>query len=161
MRAVIQRVCNASVAVASTSSSTETRPPRDQVVGSIDRGLLVLLGVEKDDNQQDLNYLFNKTIGLRIFEDADQKMNLSLTDIGGQLLVVSQFTLLGDVQKGKRPSFINAADPATAKCLYEAFVQLARDAGIETATGMFQTDMAVSLVNDGPVTILLDSRKRF
>ena len=149
MRAVIQRVTQSSVVV-------------DQsVTGEIGRGLLVLLGIEKDDTPADLKYTFEKTIGMRIFEDEDGKMNLSLLDISGQLLVVSQFTLLGDVRRGRRPSFVDATQPEIANQLYEEFVSLARDKGIDTQTGIFQADMAVQLINDGPVTILIDSRKKF
>jgi D-tyrosyl-tRNA(Tyr) deacylase len=149
MRAVIQRVSRASVTV------------DQKIVGEINRGLLVLLGVEKQDEVKDLDYLVNKTLGLRIFEDEDGKMNRSVMDVEGQLLVVSQFTLLGNVQKGKRPSFVNAAAPEIANQLYQQFVSQARAAGVKTETGIFQADMAVELINDGPVTILLDSRKRF
>jgi D-tyrosyl-tRNA(Tyr) deacylase len=149
MRAVIQRVSRANVVVEQTTT------------GDIGVGLLVLLGVEKEDTQDDLRYTFNKTVGLRVFPDEHQKMNRSLKDVGGQLLVVSQFTLLGDVRKGQRPSFINAADQEMANRLYEAFVTLGRDHGIDVQTGIFQAQMAVELVNDGPVTILVDSRKRF
>lgn len=148
MRAVIQRVSRASVTV------------DQKIVGEIEQGLLVLLGVEKEDGSKDLSYLVNKTLGLRIFEDDAGKMNLSVTDIGGQLLVVSQFTLLGNVQKGKRPSFGDAAEPDIAKELYQQFVQQTRAAGVKTETGIFQANMAVELINDGPVTIMLDSRKR-
>ena len=149
MRTVIQRVTGASVTV------------DQKVVGEIAQGLLVLLGVEKDDDAKDLSYLVNKTLGLRIFEDDDGKMNRSVVDVGGDLLVVSQFTLLGNVQKGKRPSFVDAAEPSIANELYQQFVQQTRAAGVKTETGIFQADMAVELINDGPVTILLDSRKRF
>ncbi len=149
MRVVIQRVSRASVTV------------DQKIVGEIAQGLLVLLGVEKQDDSNDLSYLVNKILGLRIFEDDAGKMNLSVTDIGGQLLVVSQFTLLGNVRKGKRPSFGDAAEPELANELYQQFVQQTRAAGVKTETGVFQADMAVELVNDGPVTILLDSRKRF
>ena len=149
MRTVIQRVTRASVTV------------DQKVVGEIAQGLLVLLGVEKDDDAKDLSYLVNKTLGLRIFEDDDGKMNRSVVDVGGDLLVVSQFTLLGNVQKGKRPSFVDAAEPNIANELYQQFVQQTRAAGVKTETGIFQADMAVELINDGPVTILLDSRKRF
>ena len=132
-----------------------------KITGEIGRGLLVLLGIEKKDTQADLKYMFEKTIGLRIFEDEQNKMNLSLLDVSGQMLVVSQFTLLGDVRKGRRPGFNDAAPPEVANQLYEEFVALARDKGIDTHTGIFQADMKVQLVNDGPVTILLDSRKKF
>ena len=149
MRAVIQRVTRASVVV------------NESTTGEIGVGLLVLLGVEKGDTLNDLKYMVNKTVGLRVFEDEQQKMNLSLAEIGGQMLVVSQFTLLGDVRRGQRPSFISAAEPELANQLYEAFVSMGRERGIDTQTGIFQADMAVELVNDGPVTILIDSRKRF
>ena len=132
-----------------------------QVVGQIDQGLLVLLGVEPDDTETDAQQLADKTIQLRIFDDADGKMNLSLTDVGGSLLVVSQFTLLGDCRKGRRPSFIQAAPPEIAERLYEAFVAAAGAQGIRVATGKFRAMMQVELVNDGPVTLLLDSKKRF
>lgn len=149
MRAVIQRVTRASVVV------------NQSTTGEIGVGLLVLLGVEKGDAADDLKYLVNKTVGLRVFEDEYQKMNLSLGVAGGQMLVVSQFTLLGDVRRGQRPSFIDAADPELANQLYEQFVSMVRERGIDVQTGIFQADMAVELVNDGPVTILVDSRKRF
>jgi D-tyrosyl-tRNA(Tyr) deacylase len=149
MRAVIQRVSSASVNV-------------DQsVTGQIDQGLLVLLGVGQGDGQTDLDYIFRKTVGLRVFEDADGKMNLSLRDVGGQLLVVSQFTLYGDVRRGMRPGFGAAAAPEDANSLYLQFVQMAKDNGFDTQTGTFQADMQVTLVNDGPVTVLLDSKKLF
>ena len=149
MRAVIQRVSSASVSVDQT------------VTGEIKLGLLVLLGVGQGDTLADLDYVFQKTVGLRIFEDGQGKMNLSLQDVGGQLLVVSQFTLFGDVRKGKRPFFGDAAAPEQANELYDAFVQRAKEAGIHVQTGVFQADMQVSLVNDGPVTIMLDSQKLF
>ena len=149
MRAVIQRVSSASVCVDETIS------------GEIKSGLLVLLGVGQGDTLADLDYIFQKTIGLRVFEDDHGKMNLSLQDVGGQLLVVSQFTLFGDVRKGKRPSFGDAAPPEQANELYEAFVKRAKEESIHVQTGVFQADMQVSLVNDGPVTILLDSKKLF
>jgi len=149
MRAVIQRVTQSSVVV------------NDATTGEIGQGLLVLLGVEKDDSAVDLKYTLEKTIGLRVFEDDQGKMNLSLADVSGQLLVVSQFTLLGDVTKGRRPSFIKAAAPEIANRLYEEFVSMARDKGIDVQTGVFQADMTVHLTNDGPVTILIDSRKKF
>ncbi|MEM7784155.1 MAG: D-aminoacyl-tRNA deacylase [Planctomycetota bacterium] len=149
MRAVIQRVSSANVSV------------DGQMVGSIGAGLMVLLGVEEEDSLKDLQYIFNKTTGLRVFEDQQGKMNLPLSAIGGELLVVSQFTLLGDVRKGKRPSFIKAAKPELANQYYKQFIQMAREGGISVASGIFQADMSVSLVNEGPVTILLDSRKQF
>ncbi len=147
MRAVIQRVRRASVTV------------EDQIVGQIERGLLVLFAVEGPDGQTDLNYLVDKTTGLRIFEDACGKMNLSVQDIEGELLVVSQFTLYGDVRKGKRPSFIKSAAPAEANRLYEEYVDRLRQKGFRVETGIFGAKMQVELVNDGPVTILLDSSK--
>ena len=149
MRAVIQRVSRASVVV------------NESTTGEIEIGLLVLLGVEKGDTHVDLKYTLNKAVGLRVFEDENQKMNLSLADVGGQMLVVSQFTLLGDVRKGQRPGFNNAAEPELANQLYEQFVSMGRERRIDVQTGIFQADMAVELVNDGPVTILVDSRKRF
>ena len=149
MRAVIQRVSSASVTV------------DNQFTGQIKKGLLVLLGVGQGDTLADLDYIFQKTIGLRVFEDDQGKMNLSLQDVGGQLLVVSQFTLFGDVRRGKRPSFGDAAQPKQANELYETFVQRAKENDIHVQTGVFQADMQVSLVNDGPVTILLDSKKTF
>jgi D-tyrosyl-tRNA(Tyr) deacylase len=149
MRAVVQRVSQASVFV------------RDAVVGQIGRGLLVLVGVEENDTANDAQYLSEKIIGLRIFEDEQGKMNRSLQDINGAVLVVSQFTLLGDVRRGKRPSFIRAADAQLGKMLYEQLVAQLRQQRIPVATGEFQAQMSVALVNDGPVTILLDSRKQF
>jgi D-tyrosyl-tRNA(Tyr) deacylase len=147
MKAVLQRVTRASVTV------------DDQIVGQIGQGLLVLLGVEPDDTEADAQQLADKTIQLRIFDDADGKMNLALTDVGGALLVVSQFTLLGDCRKGRRPSFIQAAPPEIAGRLYEAFVAAAGAQGVRVATGKFRAMMQVELVNDGPVTLLLDSKK--
>jgi len=149
MRGVLQRVTRASVTV------------DGQVIGEIGRGLVVLLGVEQDDTEADAHQLADKTIQLRIFDDADGKMNLGLTDVGGSVLVVSQFTLLGDCRKGRRPSFIQAAPPELAERLYETFVAAVGVQGIPVATGKFRAMMQVELVNDGPVTILLDSRKRF
>jgi D-tyrosyl-tRNA(Tyr) deacylase len=130
-------------------------------VGEIGAGLLVLLGVGKTDAEPAVDYLVEKVIGLRIFEDAEGKMNLSVQDIGGAVLVVSQFTLHGDVRRGKRPSFDAAARPEEAKRLYEYFVAKVRAAGLRCATGQFQAMMEVELVNSGPVTILLDSEKQF
>ena len=149
MRAVIQRVSSASVMVA------------NEIVGQVGQGTLILLGVEQGDVEQDAKYLADKTAGLRIFADEDDKMNKSLLDIEGEALVVSQFTLLGDVRKGRRPSFIKAAGPDEGNRLYLCFVNYQRQHGITVATGQFQTDMEVALVNDGPVTILLDSKKLF
>jgi D-tyrosyl-tRNA(Tyr) deacylase len=146
MRAVIQRVSCASVAVA------------DQTVGEIGLGFLVLLGVENNDTDTDLNFILNKTIGLRVFDDAQGKMNLALRDVGGQMLVVSQFTLLGDTRKGMRPSFTRAAPPEIANVMYEEFVRQVIETGIEVQTGQFGADMQVNLTNDGPVTIWLNSR---
>ena len=149
MRAVIQRVKEASVDV------------DGRTIGKIADGLLIFLGVEDGDDTSDLQYVYQKTTGLRIFQDDDGKMNRSVSDVGGELLVVSQFTLLGDVRKGKRPSFTASAAPERAKELYEAFCDLARNDGFSVATGEFGAHMEVKLLNDGPVTILLDSRKRF
>jgi len=132
-----------------------------EVTGQIGRGFLVLLGIANDDAQEDLIYLAQKVIGLRVFEDAEGKMNLSVADVGGSMLVVSQFTLYGDCRKGRRPSFIEAARPEIAEPLYRNFVAEVRGQGIPVETGRFQTEMQVSLVNDGPVTILVDSRKQF
>lgn len=149
MRAVVQRVSRCRVQV------------EGKVVGEIGPGLLVLLGVSKTDNESAANYLTNKILGLRIFEDAQEKMNLSVLDQQGEMLVVSQFTLYGDVRRGKRPSFDGAARPEEAKRLYEYFVQKVRAAGLRCETGEFQAMMDVELVNQGPVTILLDSEKAF
>jgi D-aminoacyl-tRNA deacylase len=131
------------------------------VVGEIGAGLLVLLGVSKADNEASADYLVEKIIGLRIFEDAEEKMNLSVQDSGGAVLVVSQFTLYGDVRRGKRPSFDAAARPEQAKRLYEYFVGKLRAAGLHCETGQFRAMMEVELVNSGPVTIMLDSEKQF
>ncbi|MFI5113800.1 MAG: D-aminoacyl-tRNA deacylase [Terriglobales bacterium] len=149
MRAVIQRVSRAKVTV------------NGQIAGEIGLGLLVLLGVGAGDTREDADYLAEKTLGLRIFEDPDGKMNLSTADVSGALLVVSQFTLYGDVRRGKRPSFDAAAPPQPARELYEYFVGKIRAAGLRCETGRFQEMMQVELVNDGPVTILLDSNKAF
>lgn len=149
MRAVVQRVKRCRVVV------------QDHVVGEIGQGLLVLLGVGKSDTELSADYLVDKVLGLRIFEDAQGKMNLSVQDQTGEVLVVSQFTLYGDVRRGKRPSFDGAAEPANAKKLYEYFVDKVRAAGVRCETGQFQAMMAVELVNSGPVTILLDSDKLF
>jgi D-tyrosyl-tRNA(Tyr) deacylase len=132
-----------------------------QIAGQIGRGLLVLLGVTHDDTQADVDYLAEKTTGLRVFEDDAGKMNRSVLDVGGQVLVVSQFTLWGDCRRGKRPSFTAAAAPELAEPLYEAFVAAVQRLGVPTSTGTFRAHMDVALVNDGPVTLLLDSRKAF
>lgn len=149
MRAVIQRVSRAKVTV------------NDEITGEIGKGLLILLGISVNDSEKDVLYLLEKTLNLRIFEDGEEKMNLSLLDISGELLIVSQFTLYGDVRKGRRPSFIQAASPEKANELYESFVKEARKQVSKVQTGKFQAMMDVALVNDGPVTILLDSEKQF
>lgn len=149
MRAVVQRVSRASVKVDGAT------------IGSIDRGLLVLLGVAISDSEADADYLADKIAGLRIFEDNDGKMNLSVAEAGGGVLAVSQFTLYGDVRRGRRPSFDEAARPEQARKLYEYFVEKIRAAGLRCETGQFQAMMQVELVNEGPVTIMLDSRKAF
>ena len=149
MRAVVQRVSRASVTI------------NEAVAGEIGCGLLVLLGVGAGDTRADADYLAEKIIGLRIFEDGNGKMNLSVAEVGGALLVVSQFTLYGDARKGKRPSFDAAAPPQQARELYEYFVEKIRAAGLRCETGRFQETMQVELVNEGPVTILLDSGKGF
>lgn len=145
MKAVIQRVTRASVEVAG------------EPIGRIDAGLLVLLGVAKEDSKADAEYIADKLIGLRIFSDADGKMNRSVVDIGGQLLIVSQFTLLGETTKGRRPGFDRAAPPEQARTLYEHVVSLVRDRGIRVETGRFGALMHVSLENEGPVTFILNS----
>lgn len=132
-----------------------------EVTGRIGKGFLVLLGVEDGDGQNEVVYMAQKVVGLRVFEDADGKMNLGLAEVGGAVLVVSQFTLLGDCRKGRRPSFIQAARPEIADELYRAFCAEVRSQGIEVQTGRFQTHMNVELVNDGPVTLLIDSHKQF
>lgn len=149
MRAVIQRVSEASVCV------------DQQTVGVIDKGLMVLLGVAREDTHHDATYLAEKTAGLRIFEDDNGKMNRSVEDIDGGVLVISQFTLLGDCRKGRRPGFTDAAPPELADQLYEEYVAALRRRGVNVATGVFRANMQVALVNDGPVTMLLDSRKKF
>jgi D-tyrosyl-tRNA(Tyr) deacylase len=149
MRAVVQRVSRAQVAV------------DGEVVGDIGRGLLVLLGVTHTDDEADADYLAGKIAGLRVFEDENGKMNLDTAAVSGGILVVSQFTLYGDVRRGKRPSFDAAAQPERARQLYEYFVERIRDVGLPCQTGRFQEMMQVELVNDGPVTILLDSTKTF
>lgn len=148
MRAVVQRVLNASVAIGGT------------VKGEIGKGYLVLLGIEENDTEKDLDYIAEKLLGLRVFEDEAGKMNRSVLDAGGSILLVSQFTLYGDARKGRRPSFIRAAKPEKAIPLYEAMIARLR-AALPVETGEFGADMQVSLVNDGPVTILLDSERTF
>ena len=147
MRAVFQRVTRASVKV------------DGETVGQINKGLLVLLGVAQDDTEADADYLADKVVGLRVFEDADEKMNLAVTDVCGAILAVSQFTLYGDMRRGRRPSFDAAARPEQARKLYQYFVEKIRAAGVRCETGIFQAMMEVELVNDGPVTILIDSKK--
>ncbi|GAB1482811.1 D-aminoacyl-tRNA deacylase [Treponema sp.] len=149
MRAVVQRVRDASVAVDA------------RLVGSIGRGVLVYLGVASGDSEKDAEYLADKVANLRIFMDSEEKMNLSCLDVGGAALVISQFTLLADARKGRRPSYSEAAEPETARVLYEYFVQKLEAAGIVTSKGQFQATMDVSYVNEGPITILLDSKKKF
>ncbi len=149
MRAVLQRVSSAKVSV------------ENEVIGKIGKGILVLLGISRDDTKKEAIYLLEKTLNLRIFEDAGEKMNLSLLDVAGELLVVSQFTLYGDARKGRRPSFIEAATPEKANFLYEFFIAEAEKQIENVETGRFQAMMDVELVNDGPVTILLDSEKFF
>lgn len=149
MRAIIQRVKEARVEV------------EGEVVGRIGEGVLVLLGAGKDDTEMDAEYLAEKILGLRIFEDSEGKMNLSVTDTGGGVLVVSQFTLYGDCRKGRRPSFDKAAPPELAEELYELFVREIRERGAKVETGRFRAMMDVHLVNWGPVTLMLDSKKEF
>ncbi|CAK7012546.1 MAG: D-aminoacyl-tRNA deacylase [Peptostreptococcus russellii] len=149
MRAVVQRVVSSNVKV------------DGETTGEIDKGLLVLLGVGEDDTPKDTAYMVDKIVNLRIFEDEDEKMNLSLKDVGGELLVVSQFTLYGDCKKGRRPGFSDAARPDKADEYYIDFVNKARELGVKTETGKFQTHMMVELINDGPVTLLVDSKKNF
>ena len=146
---MVQRVSKASVSV------------DRRITGEIGPGLLVLLGVAQNDTETDADYLADKIAGLRIFEDADEKMNRSVVDVGGAVLAVSQFTLYGDVRRGKRPSFDGAARPDEAKKLYDYFVEKIRASGLKCETGVFQAMMQVELVNSGPVTILLDSTKSF
>ena len=148
MKAVIQRVFSASVTV------------DGKEVGSIDLGLLVLLGVAKEDVSTDLDYLVKKTIGLRLFKDENANMNLSIKDVGGEALVVSQFTLCANTKKGRRPSFINAAPPEIAESIYQQYCKKLREENISVQMGQFGAMMEVELINDGPVTILLDSRQR-
>lgn len=149
MRAVVQRVKKSRVAVDGS------------IAGEIGKGLTVLLGVGQEDSGRDIDYLADKIINLRIFEDNNGKMNLSLLEVGGELLVVSQFTLYGDCRKGRRPGYDRAARPETAKALYEGFVEKCRGFGVKVQTGIFQAEMLVDISNDGPVTLLLDSKREF
>jgi len=149
MRAVVQRVTRAQVTVTG------------DVVGEIANGLVIFLGIARDDTEKDADYLADKIVALRIFEDADNKMNLSLSEVKGELLVVSQFTLYGDVRRGLRPSWFDAAAPEVAEPLYDYFVERCRTKVTKVATGSFRKMMQVELVNDGPVTIMIDSRKQF
>ena len=148
MKALLQRVSEASVSVSG------------EEVGRIGRGLVVFLGVADGDTERDAQYLINKIINLRIFADADEKFNLSALDINGELLLVSQFTLLADTRKGRRPSFTEAAPPERAEEMFEYFVEQARSSGLKVATGRFQQYMQVEIHNDGPVTVMLDSRDK-
>jgi len=149
MRAIVQRVSQASVTVS------------NEVVGTVGAGVMVLLGVGKEDTTGDADYLAEKVANLRIFEDADEKMNLSVLDIGGGALVISQFTLYGDARRGRRPSFSDAAPPEEANRLYQYFCERLAGYGLPVARGVFQAMMSVALVNEGPVTLLLDSKKVF
>jgi len=149
MRAVIQRVSRAQVSI------------EDIVKGSIGRGIVVFVGISTEDSQKDLQWLAEKIVHLRIFEDNNGKMNTSLTDIKGEVLIISQFTLYGDCRKGRRPGFSGAAPPLKAEPYYQQFVEEVKSKGIQVATGTFQADMQVELINDGPVTLLLDSEKKF
>ena len=149
MRAVVQRVNRSSVIV------------DGEVVGEIRKGLNVLLGVEEGDSEKDVAYMVEKIVNLRIFEDDQEKMNLSLLDVKGEMLCISQFTLMGDCRKGRRPSFSSAARPDEANALYEKFVQAVGDMGVKVETGRFQAHMVVDIENDGPVTMLVDSKRGF
>ncbi|NMA67943.1 MAG: D-tyrosyl-tRNA(Tyr) deacylase [Desulfitobacterium sp.] len=149
MRCVVQRVSKASVTV------------DKEVVGKIEKGLLVLWGVGENDGEEDCRWLVEKVVGLRIFEDEEGKMNRSVLDVKGEILMVSQFTLYGDCRKGRRPSFSSAAPPEKAKDLFDQAVTYMGEYGIKVETGIFQADMQVELINDGPVTLLLDSEKNF
>jgi len=149
MRAVVQRVRSCAVSV------------HGRQTGAIEQGLLVYLGVGRTDEERDARYICDKVVGLRVFSDPSGKMNLSVRDVGGGVLVVSQFTLYGDAREGRRPSYTEAADPEKARQLYEHAVRLLQESGVPTATGEFQASMEVSYTNMGPVTILLDSGKKF
>jgi D-aminoacyl-tRNA deacylase len=149
LKALLQRVSHASVSV------------NEQVIGQIATGLVVLLGVADGDSEKDADYLADKIVGLRIFADGDGKFNLSAADVSGELLLISQFTLLADARKGRRPSFTGAAAPETARRLFEYFVDHVKQSGLKVATGQFREHMMVEIHNDGPVTIMLDSRDKF
>lgn len=149
MRAVLQRVSKASVSV------------QGEKIGSIEKGLLVFLGVSNDDEKKDLEYILDKTLNCRIFEDENHKMNLSLIDIMGEILIVSQFTLYGDVRKGRRPSFDKAGTPINAEIMYNQFIEKCKEYDLKVQNGKFQAMMEVEICNNGPVTILLDSKKGF
>ncbi|MGL5577187.1 MAG: D-aminoacyl-tRNA deacylase [Sarcina sp.] len=149
MRAVVQRVTSSQVVV------------DGQIVGKINKGFNVLLGISKEDTLDDLKYIKDKVIGLRVFEDENGKMNLSLKDVGGELLLISQFTLYGDCRKGRRPNFMAAQGGEEAKKLYETFVEICKEEDLKVETGIFGADMKVSIENDGPVTLLLESNKTF
>jgi len=149
VRAVVQRVTRASVTI------------DGEVAGAIETGLVVFVGVAEDDGTADIDYTASKVLELRIFPDEQGRMNRSVTDVGGAVLAVSQFTLMGDVRRGRRPGFDAAAAPAAARPIYDAFVTRLQTSGLTIATGVFQADMEVALVNDGPVTILIDSRRTF
>ena len=147
MRAVIQRVKHASVSVS------------DRIIGEIGHGLLIFLGVGDGDTEEDMKYIADKSMGMRIFCDENGKMNLSVKDVHGDILVISQFTLYGDCRKGRRPSFTQSMEPVGANMMYERFIKYIKDSGIVVQSGEFGADMKVDLINDGPVTILLDSSK--
>lgn len=149
MRAVVQRVKESTVTV------------EDEVIGSIDSGLLVFLGIGKDDQMEDIDYLIDKIVNLRVFEDVEDKMNLSVLDLEKDIMIVSQFTLYGDCRKGRRPSFFDAAPPDKAERLYDVFVNKINEYDLKIATGEFKAMMDVDLINDGPVTLLIDSEKEF
>jgi D-tyrosyl-tRNA(Tyr) deacylase len=148
VKALLQRVTSASVSIAG------------ETVGRINRGLVVFVGIANEDTEKDVQYLAQKTVNLRIFADEEGRFNLSALDINGELLVISQFTLLADTRKGRRPSFASAAPPEPAEALFEEFVTAARDSGLKVETGRFQQYMRVEIINDGPVTILLDSKDK-
>lgn len=145
MRIVVQRVKTASVSV------------NGRLISQINKGFLVFLGISKDDNEQKINYLANKVVNLRLMADSDDKMNLSLKDVKGEILIVSQFTLYGDCQKGNRPSFIKAAEPQKAEKLYQLFIQKCKGSNLKVKNGVFGAKMSIELINDGPVTIIIDN----